>query len=59
MFARSYEGTASMTRRDQKLLNKQFRWLNRRPRADADGLLVLSIASAILICLLLGSAGIA
>lgn len=46
-----------MTRRDQELLNKQFRWLKRRP--SADGLLVLSIASAILICLLLGSAGIA
>ncbi len=46
-----------MTRRDQELLNKQFRWLNRRP--SATGLLALSIASAILICFLLGSVGIA
>jgi hypothetical protein len=57
MFARSYQRTASMTRRDRELLNKQFRRLNRRP--SADGLFVLSIASVLLICLLLGSAGIA
>jgi hypothetical protein len=48
--------TSPMTRRDRELLNKQFRWLNRSP---GDGLLTLFIVSAVLICILLGSAGFA
>ncbi len=44
-----------MTRRDQELLDKQFWWLN---RSSAKAFLALSIVSAIIICLLLGTAGI-
>ena len=42
-----------MTRRDQALLDKQFRWLD---RSRADKLLVLSIFTTILFCVLLGGA---
>jgi hypothetical protein len=42
-----------MNRRDQELLEEQFRWLDRSP---GDGLLALSIFSAILLFVLLGSA---
>jgi hypothetical protein len=45
-----------MTRRDQELLDKQFGWLN---RSSAKAFLALSVASAIIVCLLLASAGIA
>jgi len=45
-----------MTRRDQELLDKQFRWLDGSP---ADGLLALSVFTAILLFILLGSATIA
>jgi hypothetical protein len=45
-----------MTRRDQDLLDKQFRWLDHSP---ADGLLALSVFTAILLCILLSSASIA
>jgi hypothetical protein len=45
-----------MTLRDQELLDLQFRWLN---SSRADGLLALSILTAILLCILLGSATIA
>jgi hypothetical protein len=45
-----------MTRRDKELLNRQFRWLNRSP---GDRFLALSIVGAILIFILLGSAGFA
>jgi hypothetical protein len=55
MVARTYEGAASMTQRDQELLDKQFLWLN---RSRAKGFLVFSVASAILI-FVLGSASIA
>ncbi len=44
-----------MTRRDQALLDKQFRWLGRSP---ADALLALSIFTTILFCVLLGGASI-
>jgi hypothetical protein len=44
-----------MTRRDQALLDKQFRWLNRMP---ADKLLALSVFTTILFCVLLGGASI-
>jgi hypothetical protein len=47
---------AFMTRADQELLDKQFRWLSRSRGAE---FLALSMASAILLILLLGSAGIA
>jgi hypothetical protein len=46
----------SVTRRDQELLDKQFRWLDRSP---GGGLLALSVFSAILLCVFLGSAIIA
>ena len=45
-----------MTRADQKLLDKQFRWLG---RLRADEFLLLSAASSILLILVLGSATIA
>jgi hypothetical protein len=41
-----------MTRRDQELLDKQFRWLNRSP---ADGLLALSVFTTILLFVFIGS----
>jgi hypothetical protein len=49
-------GTGFMTRADQELLDKQFRWLS---RSRGHGLLALSVTSVILVILLLGSAGIA
>lgn len=45
-----------MTRADQQLLNKQFRWLS---RLRADEFFALSAVSSILLILLLGSASIA
>jgi|HubBroStandDraft_6_1064221.scaffolds.fasta_scaffold10657_2 hypothetical protein len=42
-----------MTRRDQELLDKQFRWLDRSP---ANALLPLSIITTVLLCVFLGSA---
>jgi hypothetical protein len=45
-----------VTRRDQELLDKQFRRLDRSP---GGGLLALSVFSAILLCVFLGSAIIA
>jgi hypothetical protein len=45
-----------MTRRDQELLDKQVGWLN---RSSAEAFFALSVASAIIILLLLASAGIA
>jgi hypothetical protein len=44
-----------MTRRDQALLDKQFRWLH---GSRADNLLVLSILTTVLFCVLLGGATI-
>lgn len=41
-----------MTRRDQELLDRQLRWLDRSP---PDGFLALSVFTAILVCVLLGS----
>lgn len=45
-----------MTRRDQELLDMQFSWLH---SSRADGLLALSVLTAILLCVLLGSVTIA
>jgi hypothetical protein len=42
-----------MTRRDQELLDKQFRWLDRSPTT---ALLPLSIFTTVLLCVILGSA---
>lgn len=39
--------------RDQELLDKQFRWLDRSP---ANALLPLSIFTTVLLCIFLGSA---
>jgi hypothetical protein len=44
-----------MTRRDQALLDKQFRWL---ARSRANQLLALSVFTTILFCVLLGGATI-
>ncbi len=44
-----------MTRRDQALLDKQFRWLD---HSRADRLLAFSIFTTILFCILLGGASI-
>jgi hypothetical protein len=44
-----------MTGRDQELLDKQFRWLD---RSRADKLLALSIFTSILFCVLLGGVSI-
>lgn len=44
-----------MTRRDQELLDKQFRWLD---RSSAEPLLALSILTTVLFCILLGSSTI-
>ena len=56
MVAWHTKGTAFMTRADQELLARQFRWLSRSRGAE---FLALSVTSAILLILLLGSAGIA
>jgi hypothetical protein len=45
-----------MTRRDQELLDKQFSWLN---RSSAEAFVAVSVASAIIIFLLVTSASIA
>jgi hypothetical protein len=45
-----------MTRHDCELLDKQFQWLD---RSRSNGLLVFSVASIIIVCMLIGSAGIA
>jgi hypothetical protein len=45
-----------MTRHDCELLDKQFRWLD---QSRSNGLLVISVASVIIVFMLLGSAGIA
>jgi len=44
-----------MTRADQKLLDKQFRWLR---RSRGDEFMMLSVASSILLILVAGSVGI-
>ena len=44
-----------MTRHDQALLDKQFRWLD---RSRADKFLALSIFTTILFCVLLGGTSI-
>jgi hypothetical protein len=41
-----------MTRRDQELLDKQFRWLDRSP---ANSLLPLSIFTTVLLCVFLAA----
>ena len=46
----------TMTRHDCELLDKQFHWLD---RSRSNGLLVFSVASIIIVCMLIGSAGIA
>jgi len=46
-----------MTRPDQELLDMQFSWLQDSRRAEV--LLAISLLSAILLCILLGSATIA
>ena len=50
--ATSIRGLPAMTRRDQELLDKQFRWLDRSP---ANALLPLSIFTTVLLCVFLGS----
>ena len=45
-----------MTRRDQALLDKQFRWLD---QSRADSLLALSLLTTILFCVFFAGASIA
>ena len=49
----SIRGRPAMTRRDQELLDKQFRW---RARPPANAILPLSIFTAVLLCVFLGGA---